>query len=157
MSASTAAASSPAAQSGTGPGGEAYPEVLRVISDAVARQLLAVGIDSARATAIGEAAAEQVRDLLGGQLVYVPKGRTLLARRRYEQIYAEFTGDNHADLARRHGLGIQQLYRVIAIMRREHTARVQGGLFDCQEPPLATPPTTNLGDEGPGAQESAKA
>jgi Mor family transcriptional regulator len=107
-----------------------FPETLRLIADTVERYLREIDIDADRAKAVGENVAEAVREQLGGQLVYIQKGRSMMARRRYELIYAEFTGDNQADLARRHGMGLQRIYRVIAIMRREHLARVQGRLFE---------------------------
>lgn len=49
----------------------------------------------------------------GGQQLYVPKGVGI----RNAKIVAEFTGDNHEDLARRHGITVRTVYDILAIDR----------------------------------------
>jgi Mor family transcriptional regulator len=104
-----------------------YPTVLADLADHVTRQLQDAGIDRDRATAIGASAAEHVREVHGGQLVYFPKGAGFSARKRWDEIWAAFDGRNHAELAYRFGMGVQGIYRVLAIKREE--ARQQPGLF----------------------------
>lgn len=45
----------------------------------------------------------------GGQQIYIKKGGS----RRNALIVSEFTGNNHADLARKHGLTIHSIYRIL--------------------------------------------
>lgn len=52
----------------------------------------------------------------GGQMVYFPKD----SKRRASMMYAEFDGSNHADLARKYGVCVQTVYRVI---KQEREAR----------------------------------
>ncbi|MDL2313352.1 hypothetical protein LJC36_00050 [Desulfovibrio sp. OttesenSCG-928-C14] len=52
----------------------------------------------------------------GGQQVYIPMD----SKRRASMMYEEFDGANHAELARKFGVCIQTVYKVI---KREHAAR----------------------------------
>lgn len=65
----------------------------------------------------------------GGQLVYFPQGLFYEIAERDRQMYAAFTGNNHADLVREFGCSLGHVYRVIKAMRAEDIAKRQGGLF----------------------------
>lgn len=114
-----------------------YPELIRELAAVVERQLVGIDIEPERAAAVAEATAEAVREHFGGSPLYWAKGETMRQRRRRERMWNEFTGNNYAALARRYGICLQQAYRVIAVARREHAARVQGDMF-AQEPPAKT-------------------
>lgn len=104
-------------------------EVLRDLARIVTRHLVACDLDAARAEAIAESTAEEVREHFGGQIVYIAKGTSLKTHQRWERMWADFTGHNHADLARKYGMGVHGVYRVLAIMRAEHRRRAQPDLF----------------------------
>lgn len=70
--------------------------------------------------------AEDVRLKYAGLLVYIPKGDAYERRLRNAAIWREFNGRNHADLARKHGVGLSAIYDVIAAER----AKRQRGLFE---------------------------
>lgn len=112
---------------------QAYPEVMREIADVVARSLVEGGLQHERALALGEAAAEAVRERHGGTLMYLPKGHTMKTRRRWQALWDEFTGDNHAALAVKHGMNVKGVYKVLAVMRAEHRKRTQADLFDADQ------------------------
>ena len=107
-----------------------YPEVMREIAELVARHLVDVGIDPARASAIGEAAAESVREHHGGTLLYLPKGHTMKTRRRWQAIWDDFTGTNHEALALKHGMNVKGVYKVLGVMRAEQRKRTQADMFE---------------------------
>lgn len=107
-----------------------YPPLIRELAGLVELQLREVGIAPSIAAAISESAAEHVREHFGGVPNYWSKGSTMRQRRRRARMWAEFNGNNHAELARRYGVCLQQMYRALAIARAEHTSRVQPGLFD---------------------------
>ncbi len=107
-------------------------EMLRYLADVVASQVQESGISPEQAAAIGETTAEQVRDKFGGQVLYVSKGSSLKARQRWGRIWAEFNGTNHAELASKYGMGVQGIYRVLAIMRAEFRRTSQPDLFNPQ-------------------------
>lgn len=114
-----------------------YPEVMREIAELVTRHLVDVGIDPDRASAIGEAAAESVREHHGGTLLYLPKGHTMRTRRRWQAIWDEFTGTNHEALALKHGVNVKAVYKILGVMRAEQRKKTQGDLF---QPPAAAAP-----------------
>ena len=106
-------------------------EMLRELADIVTQQLLqsVLQADPERAEAIGMSAAEHVREHFGGQVVYVPKDAAFKTKQRWQVMWNEFTGHNHPQLARKFGMGVHGVYRVLAIMRAEHRRRAQPDLF----------------------------
>lgn len=105
-----------------------YPELLRDLGTAVAESLTGAGVDPGLARAAAESAAELVRELYGGQLVYVPKGHSMQTRRRWQALWDEFDGSNQMALARKYGMSYQRVYRVLKIMQEQHRKRVQAEL-----------------------------
>lgn len=67
----------------------------------------------------------------GKHIVYVPTAEQERQQRRqlYLQIWSEFTGDNHADLARRFRMSLQHIYNIIRHMRKAMVKRMQADLF----------------------------
>lgn len=108
---------------------EDYPELLRDVAMLVDRELRAVGTEPAYAQAVAVTISEHVREHYGGVPQYWPKGRSLIQRRRRAQMWEAFNGTNHAALARRFGMCVQQVYRNLAIAKAEATARTQHDLF----------------------------
>lgn len=104
---------------------DAYPELLGDLLTNLARELKAAGLDVTSASDIAWRATEKVRDRWSGQTIYVPQAITYETRKRYEQIWNEFTGDNVPDLARRYRLSEQAVYAAIRHMREEHKRRAQ--------------------------------
>lgn len=49
---------------------------------------------------------------------------------RDREIFNEFNGKNHHDLARKFGVSIQWIYSVVKRIRKEELDRLQGKLFD---------------------------
>lgn len=115
-------------------GDDDYPEVMREIAGLVQRCLVDAGIEPQRAQAIGENAAESVREHYGGTLMYLPKGHTMKTRRRWRAIWDDFTGANHEALARKHGLNVKAVYKVLAIMREYNRKRTQLDMFEAARP-----------------------
>jgi Mor family transcriptional regulator len=80
------------------------------------------GMDDDRAARLGTEAASRLAEDWGGQQVYIPMDLLARNKDRNAAIYREFTGDNVADLASKHGLSIQAIYRII---KAERAARSQ--------------------------------
>ena len=106
-----------------------YPPMLREMAEAIQRELVEVGIDTDRASAVAETVTEQIRETFGGTPVYMGKGETMRQRRRRMQIWEHFTGANHHELAREFGMSLSQIYRVLAVTRLEMRRRQQPDLF----------------------------
>jgi len=106
-----------------------YPEVLREIADVMERELRAIGIETDLAGAVAETVTEHVRANFGGTPIYIAKGMTMRQRRRMWEIWEAFTGGNHIALARRYGMSLSQIYRVLQVARHEIRLRQQPDLF----------------------------
>ena len=65
----------------------------------------------------------------GGQVFYLAKEDQLDRALRDHQIWCEFNGSNHAELARRYDKGVIQIYKILAEQRALHRDRIQPGLF----------------------------
>ena len=65
----------------------------------------------------------------GGLNVYVPKSMSLFACEREKQIFNEFTGNNHAYLAKKYGLSLQWIYKIVKRVQKEEIAKRQFDMF----------------------------
>ncbi|APC14561.1 DNA-binding protein [Pseudomonas frederiksbergensis] len=93
----------------------------------VIQESLGVSADLAEATSVE--ITTLFAHLWGGQVVYVPKGVCIQASRLHQKIYDDFTGRNHHEVATKHGVSVQQVYRVVKRMRLAIIARNQRDLF----------------------------
>lgn len=75
------------------------------------------------AKAFGEEAAVFIADLWGGQVIYIPKDMAGRIRSRDSKIYAEFSGENHAELARKYKLSFQHIHRIIKKERERRSVK----------------------------------
>lgn len=66
----------------------------------------------------------------GGQMVYIIKVDSFLIDERDIQIYKEFNGHNHAELAQKYDLAVAYIYRIIKQMYELERKRNQHDLFD---------------------------
>ena len=98
-------------------------DLAQVVTDA----LVEFGLEPERARQGGVLAAEKLRDVYGGDAVYIPRGLALMLSRRDLEIYAEFTGSNHFALAKKHSLTERQVYNIIERVRREDFTKRQLG------------------------------
>jgi Mor family transcriptional regulator len=106
---------------------ESYPQLLTELASVVARVLTENELADDRAAAIAATVVDHVTDLYGGQVIYVPKAARQKTHRRWQAMWEEFTGHNHAELARKYGMGVHAVYKALAVMRAESSKRVYGG------------------------------
>lgn len=64
-----------------------------------------------------------------GDVLYVPKGFAITIEKRDWDIWHEFTGANHAELAKKYDMTVRQIYKRIEVIRPLAIAKVQPGLF----------------------------
>lgn len=105
------------------------PELVTDLQDQVAARLVELKIDAQAAKVIGIQVAEYVTSNWGGQLIYIPKNHNGQLNARDVQIYAQFNGRNHAALAKKFDLTVQQIYRIIKEVGERERAKNQGSLF----------------------------
>ncbi|GBL46256.1 probable bacteriophage transcriptional regulator [Sulfuriferula multivorans] len=106
-----------------------YPEILSDAAIQIAEALMAHGLDESAAGEIADAAAERMRTHWAGQLVYIPSGQQYEIGLRDAQILGEFNGRNHSQLARKYGLNITYIYRIVKRRIAEERDRRQGNLI----------------------------
>lgn len=81
------------------------------------------------AEALGTDVAMRMIEQWGGQQLYMPKGIRIEASRLHHQIYEEWKGRNHRELARKHGVSLQFIYRVIKVLRKADLDSRQRDMF----------------------------
>jgi Mor family transcriptional regulator len=103
-----------------------YPEFLSDLADRIARHLVEIRLcDEAAGAAIGRSLADEVCEDWHGQTVNVPKAALYKVHVRWNRIWEQFNGANHAELARTHGMGVKQIYKILKYMQTYHRTRGQ--------------------------------
>lgn len=106
------------------------PELLVDLAQHVAFTLAElIGLDEEKAEQAGREIANRMAAHWGGQNIYFPMGLTYKLSQRDQQIYDEFNGTNHSDLARKYGVSLQWIYKIVKTVRQEEIARRQGDMF----------------------------
>jgi Mor family transcriptional regulator len=77
----------------------------------------------------GYEVADRIASHWRGQHIYVPMGLAPKALSRNRLIYEEFNGRNHSELARKHGVSLVWLYKIIKTVHKEEQARRQPDMF----------------------------
>jgi Mor family transcriptional regulator len=97
------------------------PELLVNLCEVISRQVREAGLDWETADTVALAVVESMAEQWGGQSVYFPKGShaQMRLRKRDLDIYREFTGHNHADLAARYGVSKVWVYAIVRRLREE--------------------------------------
>jgi len=107
------------------------PELLQDLADKSAKILQeCIEIDPEAASHIGVKLARNIAESWGGQTVYIQKGLGMFAHERDLQIYKEFNGNNHAELARKYKISMQWVYSIIKKMQAIKMREVQPELFE---------------------------
>lgn len=75
------------------------------------------------------AVANRMRMDWGGKQVYFPKGLAADITKRDLELYQEFDGTNHEQLARKYHLSVQWVYKIIKNVQAFEVARRQIDMF----------------------------
>lgn len=94
---------------------------------AIGVELLKLEPDAAEQ--FGVELAERMAGHWGGQNLYFPMGLSLQLSKRDKQIYSEFDGMNHSDLARKYNVSVQWVYKIVKAVRKAEMASRQEDLF----------------------------
>ncbi|TNH04489.1 transcriptional regulator [Testudinibacter sp. TR-2022] len=78
---------------------------------------------------VGQLVAMAISKDWRGQSIYIPRGVSLLAYQRDLQIWREFNGFNHAQLAKKFNVSTQWVYRIINRMQKAEIKKIQIDLF----------------------------
>lgn len=107
------------------------PELVADLEAQTATFLLSeLNLDNQQAQIISKKLSRHITSNWGGQLIYIPKNQGGKLDERDQQIYAEFNGKNHFDLAKKYDLAVQQIYKIVKTVGQYEMAQRQRGLFD---------------------------
>lgn len=81
--------------------------------DVITSKFVAHGKPNDRAEEDALLVVNTILETMGGTNLYVPLGLMANIGERDAVIRQEFTGHNHTELARRHGLSVQHVYRIL--------------------------------------------
>lgn len=106
------------------------PELLVDLTEHVAASLKElVAMDEGSARHVAQEVADRMAAHWGGQNVYFPMGLAGKLSRRDRLIYEEFNGTNQSDLARKWGVSLQWIYKIVKAVRKDEIARRQVDMF----------------------------
>lgn len=88
------------------------------------------GISSELAEQAAFALTEHLAENWGGQLINFPMNFFYKLAQRDMVIYNEFNGRNHAALAKRYGMSVRGIYKLIKRAKKRATTEVQHDMFD---------------------------
>ncbi len=87
-------------------------------------------VDASTADQISNELMYQISQDWGGQSIYIIKDDTFHAEERDIQIYKEFNGYNHPELAKKYKLTEVYIYRIVKRMAEQERNRMQPSLFE---------------------------
>lgn len=94
------------------------PEIINDLVDVSAQAIVSeLELEEQKATQLGELIAQHFCDLYGGCQIYIPVGFVLKLSQRDRQIFTEFDGKNHSELAKKWGCSERAIYGVIRRVR----------------------------------------
>ncbi|ALS60703.1 Mor transcription activator family protein [Pandoraea norimbergensis] len=106
------------------------PELLIDLADQCTQALKECGgLTDELAVQVAREIADRMAAHWGGQNIYFPMGLSYKLSQRDRQIYDDFNGANHSELARKYGVSLQWIYKIVKTVRQEEMARRQGDMF----------------------------
>lgn len=86
-------------------------------------------LEAENAEQLGREIADRMAGHWGGQNIYFPMGLSYKLSQRDHVIFAEFDGVNHSDLARKFGVSLQWIYKIVKAIKKEEMAKRQDDMF----------------------------
>lgn len=83
-----------------------------------------------RAKQIGIDIAQKMAQNWGGEVIYIPRNLLMVLNERDMQIYNEFNGNNHRELARKYNVSMQWVYKIVKRIHKDEIARRQISMFE---------------------------
>ena len=101
-----------------------YPQILADIAQLL-RSQLNEHLPNTLADTLAMAQTELLSRTYSGSQVYFPKQEVLKRHQRNQALYREFTGNNHADLARRYHLTVTRVYEIVERTRKARSSATE--------------------------------
>lgn len=107
--------------------GQQTKEFFCQLKDLYVRSLVKHGVSEENASEAADEMELTLRQTIGGHTIYVGKNDI---ERRNSELYRQFNGHNHVELAKQYGISKKQVYEVIATVEAAIKRDKQPGLFD---------------------------
>lgn len=109
-----------------------YPEILREMVETIFDALKTFPEfqqeNETRCAQLAFEITEQLRRQFSGSQFYFPKGNSYVVNMRAQEIYDDFTGNNHAELVRKYGLSEVRIRQIIEQVKKIRFEQSQGRL-----------------------------
>jgi len=99
------------------------PEFLADLFDIVSRLGQQQGLNKDEADELADLIVDDVCDEWGGLPIYIGKGTHMKLSQRDLDVYREFTGDNHQELAHQYGISKVWVYAILRRVKRQLEAK----------------------------------
>lgn len=109
-----------------------WPAALAELYDIISDGLKGAGYKQEDCQSISGVVLKALSFMAGGRQFYIPTAKVLEVGIRNNQLLQDFNGANVDDLARKYGLGIQQVYAIIR-KQREIAKYERKAILHCQE------------------------
>lgn len=110
---------------------EKAPEVLADLAKHVETELEEKHqFSQEKARQIGIDIAQRIAQNWGGEVIYIPRNLLMALNERDMKIYNEFNGNNHRELARKYGVSMQWVYKIVKRIHKDEIARRQISMFE---------------------------
>ncbi|MDP2091783.1 MAG: Mor transcription activator family protein [Pseudohongiella sp.] len=104
-------------------------DILIDLQQIASRVICDGGVPAANADEIASRISAEIRASWGGQQIYIKKTDLEQLSARNIDIYNEFNGSNHHQLAKKHGLAVPVIYRIIKTVQLQEREKRQHKLF----------------------------
>lgn len=108
---------------------EKAPELINHLYIKIKQGGLAANLDEYEAKKLASQVAQEIVEDFGGEVLYIPKGILLPLSGRDLAIWQEFNGKNHNELARKHGVSVAWVYKIVKRVQKEEVAKRQMDMF----------------------------
>lgn len=105
------------------------PELISHIYTKIKQAGSAANLDDYQATKLASQVAQEIAEDFGGEVIYIPKGMLLLLSKRDLAIWQEFNGKNHNELARKYGVSVPWVYKIVKRVQQEEVGKRQMDMF----------------------------
>lgn len=104
-------------------------DILLDLQQIAVKAICDMGVPGKAAEQIANRISSEIRASWGGQQIYIKKTDLAELSARNLKIYDEFNGSNHHQLAKKHGLAVPVIYRIIKAVQVQEREKRQHRLF----------------------------
>lgn len=106
------------------------PEILMDLAEHIRVELSEkYHLEDSVAKQAGVDIAQRIAQVWGGEVIYIPRAVLFALSERDLNIWREFNGTNHRELARKYNVSMQWVYQIVKRVQKEEMAKRQIDMF----------------------------